>query len=393
MILTVPDYIPINLFTYFSYFLNLFTLNSLPIKKKEVYHTTIYGYSCRSIFELIMEFYRNKRVFTTPIHHTSFRNIIEKYVDKENLFIININDNFNKLEETDYSKCNVVVVSHLFGQDFYFKELAEAKEKYGFVVIEDRVQGGSHTIPFSDRCVDISLYSMGMDKRPVAMGGGFVNIRDNCEDIINYLEYKINSLPKETIFERALNLIKNIPTYLIYNYKLIFYYISSLLCLMGFTVLNSVQKYREKNPGFTHNNYLKSPSDALLISMYRNHNSTNYLRIENHISKQYNNFYSKFSKDEKKILFPWLIKNYTYTIYNTVYIPSEKEEKFLDLAVENRLAFINNPTYKVFNEKHITYEKRFRDINKQMYYLPCIYNMDESDMEELYLLLKNVLDD
>ena len=40
MILTVPDYIPISIFTYFSYFLNLFTFNSLPIKKKECYHLT-----------------------------------------------------------------------------------------------------------------------------------------------------------------------------------------------------------------------------------------------------------------------------------------------------------------------------------------------------------------
>ena len=365
MILTVPDYIPINILTYFSFFLNLFTYKSLSIKKEEYYHTTVYGYSCRSIFELIMEFYRNKIVFTTPIHHTSFRNIIEKYVDKDNLFIININDNFNKLEETDYSNCDVVVISHLFGQDFDLKKLAEEKEKYGFIVIEDRVQGGSQINAFSDKCVDVSLYSMGMDKRPVAIGGGFVNIRNEHKNIINYLEYKINSLPKETIFERALNLIKNIPTYLIYNYKIIFYYISSLLCLMGFTVFNSVQKYRETNPGFTHDNYLKNPSNALLASIYESHNSNNYIKIENHISKQYNNFYSKFSKEEKKILFPWLIKNYTYTIYNTVYIPPEKEKKFLDLAKKNRLAFINNPTYKVFNEKHILYEKRFQDINKQ----------------------------
>ena len=64
----------------------------------------------------------------------------------------------------------------------------------------------------------------------------------------------------------------------------------------------------------------------------------------------------------------------------------------LDLAKKSKIAFINNPTYKVFNEKHILYEKRFRDINKQMYYLPCIYNMDDSDMNELYFILKNVLD-
>ena len=49
MILTVPDYIPINLFTYFSYFLNLFTLNSLPIKKKEEDEERWVGRACNRL--------------------------------------------------------------------------------------------------------------------------------------------------------------------------------------------------------------------------------------------------------------------------------------------------------------------------------------------------------
>jgi hypothetical protein len=295
-----------------------------------------------------MEYYKNKSCYTTPIHHTSFRNIIEKYVDKNQLVVLDINDNLNKLVYNNYSKCDIVVISHLFGQDFDFTELAKEKEKHNFIVIEDRVQGGSQTQLFSHKCVDISLYSMGMDKRPVAMGGAFVHIRNEMSGIIDYLEYKINSLPEETFYERTILLLKNIPTYFIYNYKLVYYYISSLLCLMGFTILDSVKKYRENNPGFTHNNYLKKPSRALMESIYKNHKVTNFLEIEKHISRKYEIFYSFFNGAEKSVFFPWLHKNksYTYTMYNTIFIPKENEENFLKLVTENKLAFINNPTYK-----------------------------------------------
>ena len=393
MILTVPDFIPISIYTYLSYFTSLFTYKDYLIKNKSEIHTTIYGYSCRSLFELIMEYYKNKTCYTTPIHHTSFRNIIEKYVGASNLVILNINNNLNEIVENDYSNCDIVVVSHLFGQDFDFQELSKEKEKHNFIVIEDRVQGGTQTNIFSHKCVDISLYSMGMDKRPVAMGGAFVNIRNEMNGIIDYLEYKINSLPEESLYERCILLLKNIPTYLIYNYKLVYYYISSLLCLMGFTVLHSVEKYREKNPGFTHNNYLKKPSRALLKSIYQNHNIDNCLEIEKHLSQQYKIFYSFFSENEKKIFFPWLHKNinYTYTMYNTIFITKEYEERFLKLVTESKLAFINNPTYKVFNPDLISYDPKYIELNKQLYYLPCVYNLNYQELQELSSIIKKIL--
>ena len=52
---------------------------------------TVYGYSCRSLFYTTMDFFKKDDlvIVTTPIHHTSFRNIIEKFVKPENIHIIN----------------------------------------------------------------------------------------------------------------------------------------------------------------------------------------------------------------------------------------------------------------------------------------------------------------
>ena len=68
----------------------------------------------------------------------------------------------------------------------------EKKNNPNMVIIEDRVQGGSLDKPFSHECVDLSFYSMGMDKRPCALGGGFVNIRNKHNELMQmYKAYKI----------------------------------------------------------------------------------------------------------------------------------------------------------------------------------------------------------
>ena len=92
-------------------------------------------------------------------------------------------------------------------------DINKQKEKYNFIIIEDRVQGGSLDKPFSHECVDLSFYSMGMDKRPFALGGGFVNIKNKHNELISDLiDFE---LKPESNFERFKNLIKKFPTILI----------------------------------------------------------------------------------------------------------------------------------------------------------------------------------
>ena len=78
-------------------------------------------------------------------------------------------------------------------------------------------------------------------------------------------------------------------------------------------------------------------------------------------------------------------------MYNTIFIPKENEDRFLNLVTENKLAFINNPTYKVFDPDLVTYNKKYNDLNKQLYYLPCIYNLNYQELLELSLILKKVI--
>ena len=91
--------------------------------------------------------------------------------------------------------------------------------------IEDRVQGG-HISSYSSDIFDISFYSCGMDKRPVALGGGFVNVKKGDErlnNISNFINDATNSYTVELRCERFMFLLK-IPTYLLYNCKHSFIY-------------------------------------------------------------------------------------------------------------------------------------------------------------------------
>ena len=78
-------------------------------------------------------------------------------------------------------------------------------------------------------------------------------------------------------------------------------------------------------------------------------------------------------------------------MYNTIFMPKEYEERFLKLVTESKLAFINNPTYKVFNPDLISYDPKYIKLNKQLYYLPCVYNLNYQELQELSSIIKKSL--
>lgn len=117
----------------FFFFFHIFNSEKIPIpiltSKNDF--SKISGYSCRSLFETITSYFKEKNIFSTPIHHTSFKNIIEKtYNNKE---IIELNEKMNALDIStiDFSNCDVVILFHLFGQDFNLDDLAK-KKQYNF---------------------------------------------------------------------------------------------------------------------------------------------------------------------------------------------------------------------------------------------------------------------
>ena len=116
-----------------------------PLRIEYEGYSRVLGYSCRSLFELILEHYKKEDlvVATTPLNHTSFRNIIERFVKPENIHIIEFNERYNELSKTpELEKCDLVIITHLFGQDLDLTILEEFKKKHDCLIIEDRVQGG-----------------------------------------------------------------------------------------------------------------------------------------------------------------------------------------------------------------------------------------------------------
>ena len=94
MILAALDYLPVNFSEYLYHLYLSISLYRPSIYAKKSDTHMILGYSCRSLFETIIMFYIQKnpdlKILTTPIHHSSFINIIEKYIKPNNLYIIDI---------------------------------------------------------------------------------------------------------------------------------------------------------------------------------------------------------------------------------------------------------------------------------------------------------------
>jgi hypothetical protein len=385
----VPDHITITLKEYIKLFINLLTKEKIDIYEENKEFIRIYGYSCRTLFELCMLYlHSNKidKITATGLQHTSFKNIINKYIKDENLDILDYTDNIRKIDKKDI-KNNIVLITHLFGQDLDLSNLREEKEKNkNLLIIEDRVQGGSLNKVFSDDIIDISIYSMGMDKRPNSMGGGFINIRNNekFKLLINYLINKTRELKRETRIERLCNLIKKIPTFLIYNYNLftspLIYTISFLKYLNPNINTGTITRnYREINPGFTHDNYMKQPSYPLLKSIKENLN--NHLKIEGVQAVKNNKYMNMLSNTIKNNNYPWYNGNNLLTNYNTIYMTNNKINNFINICNNKNICVIKNPTYKSLNKKYET-------LCNNLIYLPSLNTLNDKEMNYLVRVLE-----
>ena len=383
-----PDYLAITNQEFIKHFTNLLTRRKFSYWQKLERDTVILGYSCRTLFEICMKYFSRKDIVvaTTPFHHTSFRDVIEEYVKPKNIHIIELNDNYNGINQLpDLERCDVVVITHLFGQDMDLSSLADFKAKHNCIVIEDRVQGGSINFKYSHEVVDIALYSMAMDKRPIALGGGFLYINNKQEKIIAGIKEIAESLPIERKSKRFKDLVKKIPTYLLYNNRF-FYFVSvrilNLLSLFNrnLTLLNITKNYRKNNPGFSRGYHLYQPSQGLLKSMYENFH--NYKVIEELYTKKYAFFMSLFSKKLKSIFFPWYKGDQSLTPYNTILLEENHREQFLEFLNSYNISGLPNPTYKLFNISYQS-EKRYTKFSNGIAYLPCLVNISK---EEIILL-------
>ena len=390
MIRSALDYIPMSNSAFLGSIVDSFNPYRpeafIKYKNKE----SILGYSCRSLFDTIMNYYKSKnenlKILTTPIHHTSFRNIIEKYVDPNNIFILDMNESFNEI--TALPKClknnqiDLCIISHMFGQDLKMDIIKDFKiNNPNCIIIEDRVQGGYFFKEFSHDFINIALYSTGMDKKPCALGGGFVYIKNDFyqnEELKIYVKNKINNYPQQYFYHRIINLINKIPTFLIYNSKLILCGLFNIFNYFKIDINNFAVKYRKNYPGFFHNDYNKNPSNGTLTSIYKS------LKRVSDIEYQYytvsNKFFNALDTNTKKKFFPWVKNNYLLTPYNTISV--ENTDDFCNFLKKNNIVSIKNPTWKMFNfeYKNSDYHETF---NNSLVYIPSLPIMNDSEINFL----------
>jgi hypothetical protein len=402
LINTIVDYIPLSVYEICMHFIFLL----FPFYKNyrfEQKYNLVYGYSCRSLYQGILETFRNKniKILTTPIHHTSFINITEKYTN--NIHIIEVRNNVIVNSEVD-SDIDICLVSHMFGLDMDVDYLNNIKRNNpNCIFIEDRVQGGSFDLKFSHNIFDISLYSMGMDKKPCGLGGGIAFLKPHRRLELFYKNFLsvIGNYESETRLQRAVFLLKKIPSFFLYNNRIIINLCLRIFRYLDIDLLAFIKYYRKTNPGFEHDNYSYKPSNSLISSI--NYSLLNYKKIEKlYITKssKYLELLNKENLIDK--YYPYLLINDTNTnlntietifyninlsTYNSLYIKERKNE-LIDLLNKKYIPVIENPTYKYFNHE---YKNKQNDkiVVESIVYIPSLMNMTTQEIKYLVTILKN----
>lgn len=388
---TIPSFIPCTLIDYFNHFKIAFTSDEdSEIKFNEKYeqNTLVYGYSCRSLFHIFIEDYMTKnpnaKVLCTPFNYKSHISIIEKYINSKNLFICEL-DNYNKIKQIENQPeegFDLVIITHILGQDLNISSLDNLTKRP--LIIEDRMMGGT-LLTTQNNNVDLSFYSMEMDKLPNALGGGYVYIKNTHVSIIDSMENIIKQCERETLHSRIFTLLSIIPSYLVYNCTYILWIISFIISQLNkmfpsITMNKLITSYKKNNDNYTIMNY--RPSNALVTSM--KYNITRFRLNEKRYYYKFKMFYDCFTPEQQLEYFPWYNgKNYIKGYYNPIFF---KNCNNLIKKLDNiNIIAIKCPTYKLINIKDSSEYAIFLD---NLVYLPSLQLMSYENIVKLAKIIK-----
>ena len=379
-IYSVPGSIQFNMPYLIKYLLVLFC-NKYP--KTLVYdkingYKRIYGYSCRQLFETYIKIRtsknKNLNIAVTPIHHTSFRNIIEKYFSEERIFILDLDKYYEKvLVPEKYNDINfdIILVSHVWGYNLDLSQLEKYRGKS--FLIEDSVLGCEY---FSKTVTDSDMYfhSCGMDKRPSSLFGGYVDVKDIHKDDLQDFSESVSKLPIVSFNDKYKKIRDVFMLFCIYNIRFIQQNIK-LLCYLFNYKLSDVSHYiRKSKPGFQHDNYMKCPNQYMVDEMISvDKNVTNTEKV---FKMKNANFKSLFSSNVIQNYFPWKFNVKQSTLpYNPILIKSENQESFLKFFNQLSIPVLKNPTYVTFEHSG----PRYKEFLDNIFYLPNLYTMDYNE--------------
>jgi hypothetical protein len=391
-IAAVQDYLSISFPDFARSFLKLFTLRRAPLVRGADGGKIVLGYSNRTLFHTALNDLKNKKngdivVAVTPFHHTSYRDIIERAVKPGNIHILALNAGCNRITGVpDVAQCDLVVVTHPFGRDIDCSLLEGFKRDTHCLCVEDRVQGGSLDRPFSDPVFDISIYSTGMDKRPNALGGGFAFLRESVDfdaaSVASSLAAAIEGYEKDTRTDRFLYLIKKVPTYFLYNVKFTSNALISFLRFFNLSFHALSKWYRNTNPGFAQQDYMRTPSQALAVNIVDQ--IGNFTWIEERFADRQQRFFARLPEEIRNEYFPWLDGRPLLTPYNA--IRADDTGRLIDFLNKRYVAVIENPTYAVINHEDVM-KAGWGAFTDRLVYLPSLANMDDDEIEYLADLL------
>lgn len=317
-------------------------------------HKMLFGFSCRSIFETAMLVLQRDlksgkplRVLTTPVHHKSLVQIMERLIDTDSIEVLtldkrNRNIVVDKATEEAVKNCDVIVVTHMFGRNFDLRELIALKTKYNKILIVDSVLGGARTSTCAETGIDLDIYSTGQDKRPIAIGGGYCIPRNRAFDS---LEAEILAYPVVSRMDRLYKIANTFLLRQIYNNKTWLFILVTVAPLLGLKVTSVVSNVRQQNPGFDHDGYLRCPSVSMCRSIQRELSRVQsmedryihswHLYLNNLPSPVLKSYYPHYDRDEDVII-----------PYNQLLLPPGHEQQFLEFCDDNKICAATNQNYK-----------------------------------------------
>ena len=308
---------------FFSFAQNKFYPNLITRTEQE--YKRIYGFSCRQLFNsFITQFkieylksntdIKNLKIAVSPIHHTSFRNIIEENFTDDQIYILDMDKNYQKIIISENFKnvnFDLIIITHLWGKKFDLSKLKSITNK-DTIVIEDSVLGGKLKDKYEFNS-DVYFHSCGMDKKPASLFGGFVDVKnDKVFNLINNNLYNLEPVENKVLFNKIFDILL---LNFIYNYKIINNLIKLFIKFSGHKLSNITQRIRESKPGFDHSNYMIKPNKIMINFLQKIDNDLEIKvdKQENLFIKKNNLFINNFDENEKSEYFPWYENNINST--------------------------------------------------------------------------------
>lgn len=386
-VLGVPTYLPFGWLHFYHHLLIYISQSKHSLNDGN----KLYGINAKSLFitalKAVQPSDKKLKILATPIHHKSFVTIMEKMFDTE-ISILELTDDFTKIiiDENLIEKCDIIVVTHLFGRCFDLKYLSHLKRKYNKILIVDSVLAGENSFNTE---IDVNIYSCGQDKRPVSFGGGYCCV--NNPSLKNKMIKILYSYPEQSSRQRLFKLLNTMTIYTLYMNRNLHLLIFFFLRLTGIKLSSVVKTARKTNSGFELPEYLLRPNYNFCSAIYHetcNNYSCN--RIENIYSISWVCYLRYFPPEMIKELYPYytgcVASNPIILPYNQIRIPENQVEQFIDFCDNKMITATKNDNYScmsICSEKYHRYMREMVNITS-----PINESSDDKNIKILAYHLK-----